>query len=164
MSYQLTSGALRRAFLTGECSGGPTVQILEVRAIKGQERYRLVLNDGEFYQQGMLTTQLNHLVSSGQLKEGTVVKLQEFLCSQVSTRKVIIVLNMTVVGHTQPIGAPQNVEMLQLGAAGNERKRKRPWLDLFSSSPSSLSYSSPRPSPLPPRPLPLSTGSTVGRR
>ena len=118
MSYQLTSGALRRAFITGDCVGGPTVQILEVRAIKGQERYRLVLNDGEFYQQGMLTTQLNHLVSSGQLKEGTVVKLQEFLCSQVATRKVIIVLNMTVVGHAQPIGAPQNVEILQQGAAG----------------------------------------------
>ena len=114
----LSQGCLRRAMLSDDVSGHPTLQVLELKAVK--DRYRLILNDGEFYQQGMLTTQLNHLVTSGALKEGTIVRLNEFIIQKVGQRRVLIVLNLAVVQQGSPvaIGTPQNVEILQPGGGG----------------------------------------------
>ena len=42
-----------------------------------QERFRLIVSDGEHYQQAMLATQLNHLVKDGNLRKFTVVQVDE---------------------------------------------------------------------------------------
>jgi replication factor A1 len=55
-----------------DTSGNPTLQILDVKAIGGggggpNERFRLVISDGQCYMQGMLATQLNHLATEQQV-------------------------------------------------------------------------------------------------
>ena len=37
--------------------------------VGSQERYRVILSDGELYMQGMLASQLNEFVADGRMKE-----------------------------------------------------------------------------------------------
>jgi hypothetical protein len=48
---------------------------------------RLVISDSVHYQQAMLTTQLNHLIESKQLQTFAVVRLKEFICNTVASRR-----------------------------------------------------------------------------
>jgi len=68
------------------------LQVIDLKQVQAQqasntERYRLVLSDGSFYQQGMLATQMNELVRSGKLQKGSVVRLAQFICNDVQNRK-----------------------------------------------------------------------------
>ena len=49
----------------------PTVQVLDIRKISGtgEDRYRLIISDGRFYAQSMITTQLNSLVEENKLQK-----------------------------------------------------------------------------------------------
>ena len=51
------------------------------------ERYRLVLSDGTTWVQAMLATQLNELVKNNEIKKGTIVRLSEFICNVVQSRR-----------------------------------------------------------------------------
>ena len=120
MSFTLSKGAFRRAYGTpgseytdSDTSGQPVVQVLELKSIKNQnERFRLVLNDGEFYQQAMLGSQLNELVKRDEVRAGTICKLSSFICQAMGNKRVLILLAMTPIGQasTEPIGSPQNIE------------------------------------------------------
>jgi replication factor A1 len=37
--------------------------------------------------QGMLTTQLNEMVSSGQLQNGSILRLNEYICNEINGKK-----------------------------------------------------------------------------
>ena len=50
-------------------------------------RYRLGLSDGSVWVSGMLATQLNTLVTSNQIVEGTYMRLNEICISQLNGRK-----------------------------------------------------------------------------
>ena len=63
------------------------------------------MHDGQTECPGMLATQLNHLVVSGQLAANNRVKLTDWLSSDVQGKTVLIVLGVEVVGH--PLG-PQS--------------------------------------------------------
>lgn len=67
--------------------GEPILQVLGSKRIAGgnAERYRLLLSDGQYLQSfSMLSTQLNHLVTEGQLSENTIIKVQQHITSVVN--------------------------------------------------------------------------------
>lgn len=72
---------------------------------------RLVISDGEHYIQAMLATQLNHLVApAGPLQASSILKLHEYICNEISSRKVIIMLNIQVLQEkADNIGNPTNI-------------------------------------------------------
>ncbi|KAG5134604.1 hypothetical protein JHK82_025792 [Glycine max] len=89
----LTQGAIMEI-----CSGNdpknlqPVLQVIEFKLVQSQqnstiERYRVVLSDGSFYQQGMLATQKNELIYSGRLQQGAIIRLTQFICNVVQNRK-----------------------------------------------------------------------------
>lgn len=52
-----------------------------------QDRYRMLLSDGEYSHSCMLATQLAELVGSNQLREGSIVTLHDYIANQVQTKK-----------------------------------------------------------------------------
>jgi replication factor A1 len=87
----LHRGAIKQILLQGATGMHPVLQIVDVKQIQAQqaqaqqqqgvnasqERFRLIVSDGEHYQQAMLATQLNHLVKDGNLRKFTVVQVDE---------------------------------------------------------------------------------------
>ena len=79
----------------------PVVQIVNTKKITGTptgaaapnggsavpERYRLILSDGEHYCQGMLATQMNPLMQSGEITKNSIVKLNKFVFNNVAADK-----------------------------------------------------------------------------
>lgn len=67
----LTAGSVMKMF-NNDTSGQPMVQLLEVKQIAGNggspPRYRLIISDGVHFMQAMLATQLNDLVTNGQVR------------------------------------------------------------------------------------------------
>ena len=115
----LTSGAILGIYRSEVTSGadGPLLQVIDIRPIKSgtgtsQQRYRLILSDGDAYQQAMLATQKNDLVTDGKLKQNAIVRLSEFICTGVQNRRIVIVLDLDIVeaDHKDKIGAPQNID------------------------------------------------------
>ncbi|GMH63161.1 hypothetical protein TrRE_jg5343, partial [Triparma retinervis] len=64
MAYQLTTGAIAR-MMRKEDIANPTLQAIHVKQVGSQERYRVILSDGELFMQGMLASQLNEYVVDG---------------------------------------------------------------------------------------------------
>ena len=59
----------------------------------------------------MLTTQLNHLVESNNLRKNAIVKLNEYICNNVQERKIVIILKMDIVApEGKQIGEPIAIE------------------------------------------------------
>jgi len=120
---EVTSAAAARFC---RCADGPLLQVIDIRPIKSgtgtsQQRYRLILSDGDAYQQAMLATQKNDLVTDGKLKQNAIVRLSEFICTGVQNRRIVIVLDLDIVeaDHKDKIGAPQNIDtVVASGTAG----------------------------------------------
>ncbi|KAG0479184.1 hypothetical protein HPP92_013903 [Vanilla planifolia] len=93
----------------------PVLQVVEIRLVNtvksSVERYRMLLSDGVHHQQGMLATQMNDIVKSGQLQKGSIVKLNEFFCNTIQGRRIIIVMSMQVlVEQSKVIGEPNSYD------------------------------------------------------
>jgi len=98
MAVSLTQSAIME-MCSANCPEGlqPVLQVIELKLVQSQqnsnvERYRLVLSDGSHYQQGMLATQKNDLVHAGKLQKGSVVRLTQFICNVVQSRKSVQLL------------------------------------------------------------------------
>lgn len=126
----LTAGAIRNIF-NNKVDGNPLVQIIDVKKISNpknnSERYRLVISDGQHYQQSMLATQLNHMVTDGPIKEYCVIQLTEFICSEVANRKIAFILALKFVdnGPGHRIGNPSNVEQDQNAQARQQQQQNQ---------------------------------------
>nr|GEW81635.1 replication protein A 70 kDa DNA-binding subunit A-like [Tanacetum cinerariifolium] len=107
----------------------PIVQIVDVRLVQSpgggggggenKERYRVLLSDGVWHQQGMLATQQNELVRNNQLHKGSIVLLTDFVCNMIRDRVIIIIINLNVVlsdcdiiGDPKPY-LPKSAESMQ---------------------------------------------------
>ncbi|KVH95625.1 Nucleic acid-binding, OB-fold, partial [Cynara cardunculus var. scolymus] len=125
MAMKLTEGAIS-LLSTGRWDTPdvkPVLQVVDIRTVQTQtppaggvekqERYRLLLSDGSFHQQGMLATQRNDLVRSQQLQKGSIVQLTEFVCNTIRDRMyalslfvydslciIIIIINLDVILET----------------------------------------------------------------
>eukprot|EP00092_Neocalanus_flemingeri_P027258 GFUD01029560.1.p1 GENE.GFUD01029560.1~~GFUD01029560.1.p1 ORF type:complete len:129 (-),score=36.52 GFUD01029560.1:165-551(-) len=119
MSHNLTRGALAR-ICQGEDVDEPLVQVLGHMAIQGQERYRLLLSDGQYTTSfSMLATQLNNMIHDKQLEKFTVIKVKKQICNQVPgmTKRVVIVLDLEVVTPGAQVGSKIG-NTVQLGSDG----------------------------------------------
>lgn len=104
----LTSGALAR-ICQGEDVAEPILQVLGHKAIagSGQERFRLLLNDGEYSNSfSMLATQLNSLVHEDKIPQFSIIKVKKHICNQVAgqTKRVVIVLELEVLQRGEAVG------------------------------------------------------------
>jgi hypothetical protein len=101
----------------GTQARGQIVQLIDVRKLQsstgggaGGERYRLVLSDGDYFQQGMVATQLHDVVKD--LQPNAIIRLDSWTTNNLSGRMIIIVLGLSVV-HPDAgmrIGNPQGVD------------------------------------------------------
>lgn len=118
----LTRGAVQQ-MVNGVTGIHPHLQILDVKKIVtgGQgERCRLVLSDGDFYIQGMLASQCTQMMTNGQLTKFAVIQIQEFVCNNVSNKKICVVINCDVVQQKNAtIGSPKNIISVNGGNGGN---------------------------------------------
>eukprot|EP00092_Neocalanus_flemingeri_P017032 GFUD01018420.1.p1 GENE.GFUD01018420.1~~GFUD01018420.1.p1 ORF type:complete len:627 (+),score=162.12 GFUD01018420.1:60-1940(+) len=121
MSHNLTSGALAR-ICQGEDVHEPLVQVLGHKAIQGsgQERYRLLLSDGQYTNSfSMLATQLNNMIHDKQLEMYTVIKVKKQICNQVAgqTKRVVIILDLEIVTPGAQVGSKIG-NPVQIGSDG----------------------------------------------
>ncbi|KAF8725644.1 hypothetical protein HU200_020186 [Digitaria exilis] len=98
----------------------PVLQVVDVvkvgnpqRNPAAVERFRMVLSDGVHSVQCMLATTINPLVRDGAIKQGSVIHLQEFNCSTIQNRRIIIVIRVEVlqsvcgiIGNPRPYEPP----------------------------------------------------------
>ncbi|PRQ18608.1 putative nucleic acid-binding protein [Rosa chinensis] len=103
MDARLTEGAILN--ITTEYFDDnykPILQVIDLKQIHthggGQvtERYRVAVSDGYHTEQGMLATQQNFLVQQGHLQKGSVVRLNQFTCTTIQGRKIIIIISLNV--------------------------------------------------------------------
>lgn len=128
MATDLTSGAVRALVQSEGTSANPgfpssVVQILKVIKVggnQGQDRYRVILSDGQNFVQGMLATQLNQLVASGQIADNALIRVNDYMNNLVQNKNVIILLAVEVVNsqYGQKIGNPSDIEADPSAKAG----------------------------------------------
>ena len=82
----------------------PILQVLNLKRVSANsnasntssvnDRYRVVLSDGDVYANGMMATQINQLASEGIIQDNSIVEVSDFIVNQVQGRPVVIVLGM----------------------------------------------------------------------
>src|SRR5690242_1565213 len=115
MSVGITGGAITAMYANGATSETlkPVLQVIDVKEIKANDpaksaapRFRLVISDGEHYQQAILSSQLAPLVTSNELPVYALFKATEYQINSVSNRMVCIIVGLEVVNAsvTEKIG------------------------------------------------------------
>ncbi|KAJ7112422.1 hypothetical protein C8R43DRAFT_1099590 [Mycena crocata] len=100
-----------------------TLQLLSVRSVNSNttstvDRYRIIISDGVHFIQAMLATQLNHLVTDNEIRKNTIVNVTKMTCNFVQDKRLLIILALDVVEHTEEkIGAPANLNQPDTPAA-----------------------------------------------
>lgn len=100
--YTLTSGIITRLLRASEEEAeelylsGPTCQFLSVKLANSasktaddgkNDRYRIILSDGEKFTQSMLTTQLNYLVYDQKIGRNTVAIIDKMIINIVQGKR-----------------------------------------------------------------------------
>ncbi|XP_068206149.1 replication protein A 70 kDa DNA-binding subunit isoform X2 [Palaemon carinicauda] len=103
----LTTGAIAD-IIEGRQPEGPCLQVLSMKKIPSgeQERYRLLVSDGQWSSSfAMLATQLNELVSSGQVSNNCIFKMNRYICNTVQeSKKILIILDLDVIKSGEEVG------------------------------------------------------------
>ncbi|KAA8525134.1 hypothetical protein F0562_007002 [Nyssa sinensis] len=136
MAINLTEGAIAM-ISSGEAQGNdvkPVLQVADIRLVKTQhqtanEKYRILLSDGAYLQQGILATQRNDLVRSERLQKGSIVQLTQFVCYVIQGRMIIIIDLELIREKCNPIGEPK-----QYGANGGPAAVARSSVPVHSST------------------------------
>ncbi|KAI8834863.1 hypothetical protein BC829DRAFT_406884 [Chytridium lagenaria] len=116
----LTSGFVRATMESTTSSEdflNPVVQLLNIKKYtqadssgSESERYRVILSDGEFFIQAMLSTQLNVLVTEEKIARHSLVALNHFICNVVGNKRILILLSIECLNPGQKdyprLGAP----------------------------------------------------------
>jgi len=115
MEYEkmLTKGALK-SIMNNEDVKDPVMQVLGVRKITAagaNERYRLLISDGQNLNSfAMLATQLNSMVSSGELNEFSILQIKRHIISNLTDRskgskQVMILIDLAVMVPGDVVGS-----------------------------------------------------------
>lgn len=123
----LTDGAIQRMFSMSGSSDDPSflpsVQILHLKKIPqnggADDRWKVVLSDGNRFLSGMCATQLNIKVNSGEIAQFGIINVNEFLVNTLpSGQKIVIVLRCELVQNPgSRIGNP--VDITKAGNVGS---------------------------------------------
>ncbi|KAL3613777.1 hypothetical protein CASFOL_041851 [Castilleja foliolosa] len=151
----LTEGAIMMLSSGDGTDLKPVVQIAEIRLVntsnQNNERYRVLISDGVFMQQGMLATQHNDLVRSEKLQKGSVIQLKQFVCNLIQNRRIIIIIDLEIfLEKCDQIGEPKHFQPNNDGNATPVIRPHHPGQPMpqppSGHSPTSMGSSTPRPS------------------
>lgn len=127
-SMQLSPGAVRtlaQPNRQGKLDVPLRLQVLGVKRIEPSNstgsgvRWRLLLSDGSQAISCILVSHLSNLASSGDLREGTVVDVDETITNLVNGKYVVIVLNIKPIQHgLSKIGNPVTVSLDSMNGGG----------------------------------------------
>ena len=119
-AQSLTQDAVRTLIGSNEghqdSSFSPVCQIINIKNVTnkndGNDRYRIILSDGVHYIQGMVATQLNHLITDDGVKTYNIIRINEFMVNTVQAKKICIILNLDVIdtSPSEKIGEPVDIE------------------------------------------------------
>jgi replication factor A1 len=91
---QLSRSSIRAIVNGGAVDLRPVLQVIDMKLLNptsgpapSTERFRLMLSDGEHYQQAMLATQLNELAKNGTLARNAVVRVNECVAARDARRE-----------------------------------------------------------------------------
>ncbi|XBJ07986.1 hypothetical protein VPH35_013406 [Triticum aestivum] len=112
MEVDLTHGAVA-AMSRFQRGLRPVLQVLGAPASAGPtDRYRFLLSDGVHSQEGILVPSLDSLVRTGRLCDGTVIRVLDYVCNSVCSRRVIIVIQLEMVQtDCTLIGSPSSYQV-----------------------------------------------------
>lgn len=141
MSLSHAGTSIMRAMENGSSDNPafrPIMQIINIKPVGGQDRFRVVLSDGEHYIQGMLGTQLNHMCRDNTIVENSLVQVKDFMVNKVQNRTVIIVLGLDMVpgGARNRIGNPIDIEKAPLLAPVHSVSTTQPMYNRTNQTPS----------------------------
>lgn len=111
---QLAQGAIQR-ILNGVTAGPFRLQVIGTKKIAkeaqtGPVKYKVLLSDGVNATACIMASQIANLVSSGEIREGTVIDVLECIKNVNGSKCIIIILNCNVIQQDVPkIGAPVNM-------------------------------------------------------
>ncbi|CAB9518541.1 Replication protein A 70 kDa DNA-binding subunit [Seminavis robusta] len=97
----------------------PTLQVLNIRKVNNsgaQDRYRIVISDGQKFIQGLLATQINHLVDNQSLQQHSIILVQKFVTNVIGGRNLVVLLNVDCIGMMARIGNPVDIASAAAGA------------------------------------------------
>jgi len=137
--YNLTPGAIP-AIYNGESPSSPTLQCLGAKEIpgSGSKRVRLMLSDGKFFMATcMLASQLNHLVTEGDLQTNAVIRLNKYSSSvlQDGSKRVVICLNIDVLHSGSEVGKRIGEPVSVNQVAPLKEQNRKPMQELTSPKP-----------------------------
>lgn len=119
---EITPGAIKNIYQTGNASSYPVVQIVELKKIShtnstnAPPRYRLAISDSTHFQQAMIATQLNILINEKKLAINSLVRVKEVICNAVQGKKIVIILNLEVVcALPAKVGNPVSIDLSMNG-------------------------------------------------
>ncbi|KAG8937310.1 Replication factor A protein 1 [Tulasnella sp. 418] len=125
MEISLTENAIHHFWKTFDADNDaeelstwhPIVQVVSCKAINTgpdqPSRNRLVISDGNYWAQSMLATQLNDLVTDGQIQKNTIIRMKKFHASRVQGKRLIIILDVEPMSQVDNrIGEPVNIEQV----------------------------------------------------
>ncbi|XP_060186107.1 uncharacterized protein LOC132615522 isoform X1 [Lycium barbarum] len=94
----------------------PVLQITDIRSclIQNQrsnnnERYTILLSDGQYLQHGILAKHNSHLIWSQRMKKGTIIYMKEFVPTFIQNRTIIIIIELDILLELcDQIGEPKH--------------------------------------------------------
>mmetsp|Transcript_30759 Transcript_30759/g.35880 ORF Transcript_30759/g.35880 Transcript_30759/m.35880 type:complete len:644 (+) Transcript_30759:225-2156(+) len=125
----ITTDAIHRLVVLNESENNPSfnpiVQVLKVMPVNNssssteqKKRYRVILSDGKHHCQGMLATQHNMFVESGDLTDFSLVRITDSMKNLIQDRAVIILLQLDLLSNPgHKIGVPKDIHRAGAGAA-----------------------------------------------
>ncbi|KAF2356245.1 Replication factor-A protein 1 N-terminal [Trinorchestia longiramus] len=102
----LTAGALNAIF-SGEDLENVVLQVLDILPFPVGNRYCLLLSDG-FCKNGciVLSTNLNHLLDSGQLSKNCIIKVHRYTCNQMAQQcQIMLIHGLEILLSAEDVGS-----------------------------------------------------------
>ncbi|GAA6061586.1 hypothetical protein JCM10212_004336 [Sporobolomyces blumeae] len=124
---ELSTGAITAMYQSIDDAAAvePVLQVLSAKRVtpqnnSGQDRYRLILSDGEHFAQAMLATAANDYVAgeNPQVSKNSIIRLLTYAVNDVQNRRIIICLTLEPLGDcSEKIGNPVAIEPSRSEAA-----------------------------------------------
>ncbi|CAN9444347.1 unnamed protein product [Alternaria alternata] len=117
----ITQGAIQSIFQPSGCFvDQPILQCVQIKTMEPKageanpvQRFRVVLSDIRNFIQTMIATTANDIVTSGQLKKGSIVRLLKYNPQRVKDKNILIIMELEVLaqyGELDKIGQPEALD------------------------------------------------------
>lgn len=89
----------------------PTLQVLQIKSL-GKNGFRIVLSDGDFYQQFLVKPENSSIIEENNLKVNEIIQLKKYRSQLLQNNKKVLIAEDIEALFTNPnrIGTPQSIE------------------------------------------------------